>query len=383
MDYRPVGIFDSGMGGLTAVRVLRDGQEQLSTPGDGKLLSAIYAVMGRQTAQEMTPVDGSWDKLSVTGFVTRPAATRGTRGSQIFFVNGRHVRSKLMTAALEQAYRNQLLQGRFPACVLHLHLPEHLVDVNVHPAKTEVRFLREQEVFDCVHYGVLGALEQASGRVQMKLKPQNDGNSAFRTMSAAEYRAAAAALQDGPRPAASRTVLEQIGSLTDKFEPFTFQHLLTQLQFRCTGSTGAIEKWTAVTSIKVKNVATGLKLSLDKTEGAQLTATGTANQTLTVKNCPSEVSLPDAENPSTGYLLLYPTVNWGTEDLPISLEVVATYDESPKTLTVPVNNIEGGVKPGQSHLITLTFTEDGKIAVNTGIAEWQPGNGGSSIVAPF
>ena len=176
-----------------AVRVLRDGQEQLSTPGDGKLLSAIYAVMGRQTAQEMTPVDGSWDKLSVTGFVTRPAATRGTRGSQIFFVNGRHVRSKLMTAA-----------------------PEHLVDVNVHPAKTEVRFLREQEVFDCVHYGVLGALEQASGRVQMKLKPQNDGNSAFRTMSAAEYRAAAAALQDGPRPAASRTVLEQIGSLTER-----------------------------------------------------------------------------------------------------------------------------------------------------------------------
>lgn len=199
-----------------AVRVLRDGQEQLSTPGDGELLSAIYAVMGRQTAQEMTPVDGSWDKLSVTGFVTRPAATRGTRGSQIFFVNGRHVRSKLMTAALEQAYRNQLLQGRFPACVLHLHLPEHLVDVNVHPAKTEVRFLREQEVFDCVHYGVLGALEQASGRVQMKLKPQNDGNSAFRTMSAAEYRAAAAALQDGPRPAASRTVLEQIGSLTER-----------------------------------------------------------------------------------------------------------------------------------------------------------------------
>ena len=199
-----------------AVRVLRDGQEQLSTPGDGELLSAIYAVMGRQTAQEMTPVDGSWDKLSVTGFVTRPAATRGTRGSQIFFVNGRHVRSKLMTAALEQAYRNQLLQGRFPACVLHLHLPEHLVDVNVHPTKTEVRFLREQEVFDCVRYGVLGALEQASGRVQMKLKPQNDGNSAFRTMSAAEYRAAAAALQDGPRPAASRTVLEQIGSLTER-----------------------------------------------------------------------------------------------------------------------------------------------------------------------
>ena len=175
----------------------------------------------------------------------------------------------------------------------------------------------------------------------------------------------------------------QTGSLVDKFETFTFNHLLTQLQFKCTGSAGAIAKWTSVTSIKVKNTYTALKLSLDKSKGAQLTATGEANQTLTVKNYPSEVSLPDAENPSTGYLLLYPTVNWGTEDLPISLEVVATYDESPKTLTVPVNNIEGGVKPGQSHLITLTFTEDGKIAVNTGIAEWQPGNGGSSIVAPF
>ena len=175
----------------------------------------------------------------------------------------------------------------------------------------------------------------------------------------------------------------QTGSLVDKFETFTFKHLLTQLQFKCTGSAGAIAKWTSVTSIKVKNTYTALKLSLDKSKGAQLTATGEANQTLTVKNYPSEVSLPDAENPSTGYLLLYPTVNWGTEDLPISLEVVATYDESPKTLTVPVNNIEGGVKPGQSHLITLTFTEDGKIAVNTGIAEWQPGNGGSSIVAPF
>ena len=174
----------------------------------------------------------------------------------------------------------------------------------------------------------------------------------------------------------------QIGSLTDKFEPFTFQHLLTQLQFRCTGSTGAIEKWTAVTSIKVKNVATGLKLSLDKTEGAQLTATGEANQTLTVKNYPSEVSLPDAENPSTGYLLLYPTVNWGTEDLPISLEVKGTYDGNAKTLNVAVSNISEGVKAGYSHLITLTFTEDGKIAVETGIAEWQPGNNGSTIITP-
>lgn len=174
----------------------------------------------------------------------------------------------------------------------------------------------------------------------------------------------------------------QTGSLVDKFETFTFKHQLTQLQFKCVGSAGAIAKWTSVTSIKVKNTYTALKLSLDKTKGAQLTATGEANQTLTVKNYPSEVSLPDAENPSTGYLLLYPTVNWGTEDLPISLEVKGTYDGNAKTLNVAVSNISEGVKAGYSHLITLTFTEDGKIAVETGIAEWQPGNNGSTIITP-
>ena len=174
----------------------------------------------------------------------------------------------------------------------------------------------------------------------------------------------------------------QTGSLVNKFETFTFGHLLTQLQFKCTGSAGAIAKWTAITSIKVKNVATGLKLSLDKTKGAQLTATGTADQTLTVKNCPSTVLAPDVEKPSTGYLLLYPTANMGTDDLPVSLEVKGTYDGSPKTLNVTVSNISEGVKAGYSHLITLTFTEDGKIAVETGISQWQPGNNGSTIITP-
>lgn len=174
----------------------------------------------------------------------------------------------------------------------------------------------------------------------------------------------------------------QTGSLVDKFETFTFSHLLTQLQFKCVGSAGAIGKWTAVASIKVKNVATGLKLSLDKTNGAKLTATGTTDQTLTVKNCPSMISALDAETPPTGYLLLYPTANMGTESLPVSLEVKGIYDGSAKTLNVTVSNIGEGVKAGYSHLITLTFTEDGKIAVESGIAPWQPGNNGSTIVTP-
>ena len=174
----------------------------------------------------------------------------------------------------------------------------------------------------------------------------------------------------------------QTGSLVDKFETFTFSHLLTQLQFKCVGSAGAISKWTAVASIKVKNVATGLKLSLDKTNGAKLTATGTTDQTLTVKNCPSTISALDAETSPTGYLMLYPTTNMGTVSAPISLEVKGTYDGNAKTLNVTVSNIGEGVKAGYSHLITLTFTEDGKIAVESGIAPWQSGNNGSTIVTP-
>ena len=147
-------------------RLIKDGQSQLQTPGDGDLLAAIYAVLGRQAAGEMVPVDSRWEKLGLSGYVSRPTATRGTRANQIFFVNRRYIRSKTMTAALEEAYRNQLMVGRFPSCVLNLSMPLSSVDVNVHPAKTEVKFLNEREIFDCVHYGVLGALNQTPGQVQ-------------------------------------------------------------------------------------------------------------------------------------------------------------------------------------------------------------------------
>lgn len=150
-------------------RFLKDGTEQLMTAGDGQLASAIYTLFGREDSRAMAQVDGHWEKITVTGYVSRPTATRGTRGYQNFFVNGRFIRSKLLATALEEAYRNQIMAGRFPACVLELHLPENQVDVNVHPAKTEVKFLREREVFDAVHYAVLATLNKASGRVEMQL----------------------------------------------------------------------------------------------------------------------------------------------------------------------------------------------------------------------
>ena len=184
-----------------SLRVVKDGAEALHTAGSGALFDAVYAVLGRQLAGEMVKVDGKFEKIETSGFVTRPACTRGNRQQQLFFVNGRFVKSRLLMSALEQAYQNQMTVGRFPSCVLHIQLPPQAVDVNVHPAKTEVKFLREREVFDAVHYAVLSALGRASGRQELKLpqqkpaqapaaqaKPQQDF---FKTMDAAQYRAQA------------------------------------------------------------------------------------------------------------------------------------------------------------------------------------------------
>ncbi len=210
-----------------AITFIRDGKQTLSTPGTGGLEAATYCVYGRDAGQ-MVRVDSSWDAYRVTGFVSKPTDARPSRALQTFFVNGRPVRSKTMMAALEEAYRNQIMVGKFPACVLHLELPANAVDVNVHPAKTEVKFLSEKAVFDCIHYGVLGALNKQSDRPQVQFKPQNvapapvsippkytpkadSENQAghasapkkdnfFRTMTTEEYKAFSAVMADAPQP---------------------------------------------------------------------------------------------------------------------------------------------------------------------------------------
>jgi len=193
-------------------RYIRDGEEELSTPGDGDLYAAVYAVYGRQFAKEITEVSGKWDSCRLSGFVTNPTNTRGNRNYQQFFVNGRYIKSRLLSAALEEAYRNQIMVGRFPGCVLMLTLPEGDVDVNVHPAKTEVKFLSEQTVFDCVRYIVRGALNKAPARPEVTLsapkataspapttaKPAAPAQKAgFRTMTAEEFRTFATVLEKG------------------------------------------------------------------------------------------------------------------------------------------------------------------------------------------
>ena len=163
-------------------KLLRDGQEILHTPGDGQLLSAIYAALGRDFANSLLPVSGSGGAVRVEGFITKPLAGHGTRGRQLFFVNGRFVKSQLLAAAVEEAYRNRLLKGRFPGCVLHITLPVNEVDVNVHPAKTVVKFLSDKTVFDAVHYTVKDALDREGQPAPTEKKPF------YQTMTAREFR---------------------------------------------------------------------------------------------------------------------------------------------------------------------------------------------------
>ena len=153
-----------------SVKFIRDGKQELLTPGDGQLKSAVYAVLGRELALGFREVKASGEDMSVTGFASMPACCRASRSWQFFFVNGRQVKSPLMTAALEEAYKNQRMVGKFPGCVLHLQTKLNAVDVNVHPAKTEVKFGAERAVFSAVYHAVLSALEGDPSHPQAVLK---------------------------------------------------------------------------------------------------------------------------------------------------------------------------------------------------------------------
>ena len=136
------------------MKFIREGKTQFQTPGDGTLRSAAYGVLGREFSKSLLEVDGTVGLYRVHGLVTPPSACRASRGMQHFYINGRYVKNSTMMAALENAYKGTLMQGRFPGCVLMLEMPPELVDVNVHPAKTEVRFAREKDVFDAVYSAV-------------------------------------------------------------------------------------------------------------------------------------------------------------------------------------------------------------------------------------
>ena len=178
-----------------SVRYIKDGKEECHTPGDGNTESCIYSLFGRDFASGMLKASSSDETVSVSGFISSPTNLRGNRTAQYFFVNGRHVKSRTLQAALEQAYKNSMFVGKFPACVLYINVSHASVDVNVHPAKTEVKFLYEKQVFDGVYYAVLSALESEKDKAEIKLSKS--------TVSALSHKADSPA--PAPKPAAAST----------------------------------------------------------------------------------------------------------------------------------------------------------------------------------
>lgn len=148
-------------------KFIRDGKLAFQTPGDGDLRSAVYAVFGKEFTSQLLPVEGEVNGIRVHGFITRPTAGRGSRSMQTYFVNKRYVKSVLFLSALETAYKNSIMVGKYPGCVLFVDMPLETVDVNVHPAKTEVRFYDEKRVFDAVYNAALATLNADKVRPQI------------------------------------------------------------------------------------------------------------------------------------------------------------------------------------------------------------------------
>ncbi|MBQ6465112.1 MAG: DNA mismatch repair endonuclease MutL, partial [Oscillospiraceae bacterium] len=177
-----------------SVRLIRDGEERFFSPGDGRADSCVYSLLGREAASQLLLCTGENGGVRVSGYVSSPSAGRGNRREQYFFCNGRFIKSALLQSALEQAYKNTLLVGRYPSCVLYLDLAFAQVDVNVHPAKTEVKFSDEKRVFDAVYYAALSALQGEERTAQVELSPSTrrlaePKKDFYQSMSAETFRA--------------------------------------------------------------------------------------------------------------------------------------------------------------------------------------------------
>ncbi len=181
-----------------AFKFIRDGVVKLQTPGDGKLISTVRCILGREFAENCISVHYQYEKLKLEGCICKPSIARGSRTMQNFFINNRYIRSKMCMAALEESYRNMLMVGKFPSCVLNITIPTSEVDVNVHPAKIEVRFANEKNIFDLIYYGCKTALGANILQPELKANEAKDVSFSIRNkkdqpiqqrMSASDYRA--------------------------------------------------------------------------------------------------------------------------------------------------------------------------------------------------
>jgi len=155
-------------------KFIRDNKVETLTAGDGKIYSAVYSVYGREFANSLLSVDYTWQNIHVGGFTVKPLCSKPNRKFQNFFVNRRYVKSKACAAALEEAYRNVIMTGKFPACVLYIDIPPNTIDVNVHPTKIEVRFSDEKLMHEAVYFAVKNALMERDEPNRMSLEKRKN-----------------------------------------------------------------------------------------------------------------------------------------------------------------------------------------------------------------
>lgn len=155
-----------------SVKLIRDNKVIFHTPGDNKLLSAIYTIFGREFAQNMIPLQYEFDSIKIKGFIGQPMFHRANRSMQHFFINGRYTKTRICGIAMEEGYKGSIMVGKFPACVMEIEMPFDRVDVNVHPAKIEVRFSDEKGIFDAIYFAVKSAISEYGSLNEAKSTPE-------------------------------------------------------------------------------------------------------------------------------------------------------------------------------------------------------------------
>ena len=181
-----------------AVKFIRDGKTVMTTPGNSNLKDTVYAVCGKEFANDMMELSGDLNGIKVSGMVCKPVACKPTRNGQYTFLNGRFVRSGTVAAALEQAYKGSAMVGKYPSAVIFLTVPFGAVDVNVHPAKTEVRFSDEKRIFEAVYHSAVNAISRRDERPSMSFSTKKPNN-AFLNMTAEQYKQTALPVEP-PKP---------------------------------------------------------------------------------------------------------------------------------------------------------------------------------------
>lgn len=250
-----------------SIKFIKDGKLALSTQGDNNLKSVIYTVLGRDFASSLIPVNTETNGIKVSGLLCKPVYCKATRSGQYFFLNNRLIRSGAASKALDEAYKNAIMVGKFPAGVLNIEIPFDRVDVNVHPAKTEVRFSDERAVFEAVYYAAKNALNQGDTRPELKLSSdiKKQTPKPFERMTTTEFKREFAKTET---PTIAEQVYLKPEPVKNRFSDYTKPIIKSENVYRTEGQQTTIE---AEIKTAEKNPATDISTKIEEIVDLSLT----------------------------------------------------------------------------------------------------------------